>query len=83
MKGVIILPSSNGGYAKVYEGQDATSGRFIHQFTGDSGISRPFYLGQGIACERGIYADVNALTEALFLFEPYPSVEEKLGVESP
>jgi len=71
LNGVVILASSNGGRATLYDGQDAGSGRKIIQVEGDGDLSNPIMFFPPLRCERGIFvADLSHVDEILVLWSP-------------
>jgi len=71
LHGVVILTSTTGGDAALYEGQDADSGRIILTLEGIANTVTPVMFPRPLYCERGLYLDVGSnVTEVLVAWEP-------------
>lgn len=73
--GVQITPSSDGGNATIYEGQDATSGRKLCRLYGHEEQTRQFRFARGIPCERGIFVDFTShMDEVAIVYRSSPPI---------
>ena len=68
--GVILNASVAGGDVKVYDGQDATSGRLIGHYVGAVNAVNPITLRKPIRFGSGIYVVVTNVNGVTVLFEP-------------
>lgn len=68
---IVLLASSAGGDASLYDGRDSGSGDLIGTFKGAANVSLPIPFDPPIHCANGIYLDVGtSITEVLILWEP-------------
>jgi len=66
LHGVVLLASSAGGDATVYDGTDPNGGRKILTVKGAANVSNPVAFYPPLVCERGLYVDVGSnVTEVL------------------
>jgi hypothetical protein len=70
--GLVIRTSVTGGDVSIYDGLDASSGRFIDTFEGIANESRPISFGpRGIHIDRGIFVDIGSNVDSvLVLYDP-------------
>jgi hypothetical protein len=54
---VIVFPDSDGDYADLYDGRDATSGRKFCRIECAASTTRHWHFGHGVPFHVGIYVD--------------------------
>lgn len=74
--GITCTWNNNGDQVRLYQGQDASSGRLIHSFKGEKDRSRNFLFPGGIPCDSGAYVDLDSGCEATVYYKTYPTVAE-------
>jgi len=71
LHGAVILCSSAGGDATIYDGHDASSGKSILPLKGAANESNPVFPPKPIFCARGLYVDVgSSVTSVTVIWEP-------------
>ncbi len=69
--GAVILVSTTGGDATIYDGQDATSGGQAHRLEGIADQSTPIMWAKPLHFSRGLYVAVGSnVTEVTVGWEP-------------
>jgi len=69
--GAVILTSTTGGDATIYDGQDATSGKLVHTLEGIADQSTPVMWPKPLYFSRGLYVAVGSnVTEVTVGWEP-------------
>lgn len=72
LKSLIINTHAADGYITVYDGLDATSGRSLGRFYGQSKVSTPIEFPDGLRLERGLYIAMgDHADKVLVVFDPF------------
>ena len=77
LKELVINVHASDGYITVYDGLDATSGRSLGRFYGQSKVSTPIDFPDGLRLERGLYIELgDHADKVLVVFDPFETVSE-------
>ena len=68
---VIMYPDANQDYVKVYDGRDATSGKFFVWLVSSTKTTKQLTFGDGVPFDQGIYVDAkDGVVETTVVFTP-------------
>jgi len=70
LHGLIVWPDSDGDYADVYDGLDATAGKKFCRVECAASTTRHVQFGQGVEFTAGVYVDgIDSAVQTTVLFE--------------